>query len=114
MKSALALMHLNMVHRFPAALSWVPRRRRGQAQGERRNELDTLVFAKSEAAFYAWLGQNVPAAERAQYEYLTQESLKEFRGRVLVISGASARKDAAELVEAVEPRVQCGMLKWAA
>jgi hypothetical protein len=75
---------------------------------------DTLVFAKSEAAFYAWVGQNVPADERARYEYLTHETLEGFRGRVLVISGAWARKDVAELVEAVEPRVQCGMLKWAA
>lgn len=115
MNGAVAALHLGMVQRFPRIVSWVPRRRRAQVRCNAQSGPDTLVLAKSEAAFYAWLGQKVPASERSRYTFLAStETLKGFRGRVLVLPGAWARKDAAELVEAIEPRVQCGRLQWAA
>ena len=114
MSSALAVLHLNMVHRFPRAFSWVPRRRRGQVGHAREGGTDTLVLARNAAAFYAWLGQNVPAEERSRYAFLESETtLSGFRGRVLVLRGGWSRKDVAALVAAIEPRVQCGTLSWA-
>jgi len=115
MSSTLAVLHLSMVRRFPRAFSWVPRRRRGQVKHGSEGELNTLVLAKNAAAFYAWLGSHVPAAERGRYSYIESEkTLSGFQGRVLVLSGGWARHDVAELVGAIEPGVQCGRLSWAA
>ena len=115
MSSALAVLHLNMVYRFPKAFSWVPSRRRGQVAHDHEGSLDTLVLAKSAPAFYAWLGQNVAPDQRSRYAYLeSEETLSGFRGRVLILPGGWSRKDVAVLVEAIEPGVQCGRLSWAA
>lgn len=115
MSSAMAVLHLNMVHRFPRAFSWVPRRRRGQVGHVNEGGPDTLVLAKDAPAFYAWVGQNVAPGERSRYAFLeSEETLSGFRGRVLVLRGGWSRKDVAGLVEAIEPGVQCGKLCWAA
>jgi len=115
MSSALAMLHLSMVHKFPRAFSWVPRRRRGQVGHADEGGIDTLVLAKDAPAFYAWLGQNVTPKDRSRYAYLESEmTLPGFRGRVLVLRGGWSREDAAALVRAIEPRVQCGTLSWAA
>ena len=114
MKGTVAALHLGMVQRFPRLVNWVPRRRRAQVRSYNESGPDTMVIARSEAAFYAWLGQR-PAHERSRYAYLdSPEQLTEFRGRVYVLKGGWARKDAVQLVEAVEPRVQCGYVRWAA
>ena len=115
MSSALAVLHLNMVHRFPKAFSWVPRRRRGQVGHTQEGSIDTLVLAKDAPAFYVWLGQNVEPSERSRYAYLESEAtLSGFRGRVLVLRGGWTRTDVTALVRAIEPGVQCGHLSWAA
>ena len=115
MSSALAVLHLSMVHKFPRAFSWVPRRRRGQVGHTHEGGIDALVLAKNAPAFYAWVGQNVAPRERSRYAYLESETmLSGFRGRVLVLKGGWSRKDVAELVRTVESGVQCGALSWAA
>ena len=115
MSSAIAAVHLNMVQRFPRAFSWVPRRRRRQVAHNIDAGPDTVVMAKSEPSFYAWVGQNVAPKDRSRFAYLASEDeLVDFRGRVLVLPGAWNRKDAATLVQAIEPRVQCGQLSWSA
>jgi len=108
-------MHLGMVRSFPGAFSWVPRRRRGQVSHTQNGAVDTLVLSRNEAAFYAWRGRTVPAGDRSRFAYLASaEDLVGFRGRVLVLPGAWTREDVTTLVEAIEPRVQCGMMSWAA
>lgn len=115
MKTAMAAMHLSVAKRFPGVLSWVPRRRRSAGHGTRGAGPDTLVLARSEAAFHAWLGLDVRSTERHRYAYLASPAdLDGFRGSVLVLPGGRARGDVADLVASIEPRVQCGMLRWAA
>ena len=115
MSSALAVLHLNIVYRFPKALSWVPRRRRGQAGVAGESSPDTLVLAKSAPAFHAWVGENVSPGERSRYAFLeSEETLSGFRGRIQVISGGWSRRDVGRLVAAIEPAVQCGRMCWAA
>ena len=115
MRYAMAVMHLSIARHFPQIMSWVPRRRRAAGPHAANDGPDTLVLARSEPAFHAWLGLNIPAGERRRYAYLAApEDLRGFRGRVLVLPGAAARHDASDLVEAIEPRVQCGAVRWAA
>ena len=115
MSSAMAALHLGMVQRFPRAFSWVPQRRRKQVAHNIDAGPEVLVLAKSEPVYYAWVGQNVAPENRSRYAYLaSREALVDFRGHVLVLPGAWNRKDAPALVEAIEPRVQCGQLSWAA
>lgn len=115
MKGALAIMHLNMVHMFPRFLSWVPPRRRKQVRHADSGRPHTLVLARDLPRYHAWLGQNVPAAERKDYAFLSgEDDLEGFRGRIALLPGAWRRPDVGEVVEAVEPRVQCGAVRWAA
>ena len=119
MRSALASAHLGMVRLFPGALSWVPARRRRQLRPDTATGGSTgphtRVLARNEPQFHAWLGQNVSPVERRGYAYLARaQDLEEFRGRVLVLPGARGRADVAEVVEAVEARVHCGAVRWAA
>ena len=115
MKHAMAAMHLSMVRRFPGALSWVPRRRRGQTRRPEGSGPDILVLARSEGTFLAWLGQNVEVSERSRYAFLaTEDDLRGFRGTVLVRPGAWERDDVHELLDAIGPRVHSGCMSWAA
>ena len=115
MSSTFAVLHLNMVYRFPRAFSWVPRRRRGQVSHHGDHFPHTLVLAKNAAAFDAWLERNVPPEERSRYAFLdTEEALEGFRGRVQILPGGWSRKDVGRLVAAIEPAVQCGRMRWAA
>jgi len=115
MRTAWTRAHLGMVKMFPRALSWVPPRRRRQVRPEGAVGPHTRVLARDEPHFHAWLGQNVPARERRRYAYLASpHDLTGFRGRVLVLSGSGRRTDATDVVAAVEARVQCGAVRWAA
>jgi hypothetical protein len=115
MKTAMAVMHLSVAQRFPGVLSWVPRRRGTAGPGAPLSGPDTLVLARSEAAFHAWIGLDVRSTERARYAYLSSpKDLDGFHGRVMVLPGGARRGDAREMVEAIQPRVQSGMLRWAA
>ncbi len=115
MNGTIAKLHLNVVQRFPRALSWIPPRRRNQVRTGNPAGPHTWVLARDEARFHAWLGQNVPAAERKGYAYLADpEELEGFRGPVLVLPGAWRRTDAAPMVDAIEKRVHCGAVRWAA
>jgi hypothetical protein len=115
MRSALTTVHLGMVQLFPRVLSWVPPRRRGQLRTTQSDGPHTRVLAPDEARYWAWLGQNVPPGDRSGYAYLAHVSdLDGFRGQVRVLRGAASRKDAPELVEAIEARVNCGAVRWAA
>ena len=79
MSSAFAVLHLNMVYRFPRAFSWVPRRRRGQVSHEGAHVPHTLVLAKNAEAFQAWLERKIPPEEREGYAFLdSEDDLKGF------------------------------------
>ena len=115
MKHAISVMHLNMVRRFPGVLSWVPRRRRRQVRGADESGPDTLVLARNEGTYLAWLGQNVPVGERSRYAYLASvEDLRDFRGTVLLRPGGWSRQDIVELLDVIEPCVHSGRMAWAA
>ena len=82
MRYAMAVMHLSIARHFPQIMSWVPRRRRAAGPHAANDGPDTLVLARSEPAFHAWLGLNIPAGERRRYAYLAApEDLRGFRGR---------------------------------